>query len=177
MHIPKCTRNNPQTRAPRKPTSFQQKTAQARRETRKFKARAQQFSQKGKSQTKQMSHKPTKKLSLPPLAQKQQTAKAKKIIAQPQQSQTKKLNARTQQEISTVATAQTKNDAQKPKRKLLKAELQQKLSKKTQRQLMGLRFLFGPSSESQTHKPNSTQTMSPLPQQKQKKAQATPMAN
>ena len=50
---------------------LQQKTAQARREIRKFKARAQKISQKGRSQAKQYSHKPTKKLSLPPLKQKQ----------------------------------------------------------------------------------------------------------
>jgi hypothetical protein len=40
------------------------------------------FSQKGKSQTKQKSHKRTNKFSLPPLTQKKQkTEKAKQIIA------------------------------------------------------------------------------------------------
>jgi hypothetical protein len=64
-------------------TSFQQKTAQARRQ--KFESLMHElnnFSQKDKSQTKQKSHKPTKKLSLPPLKQKQKTAKAKQKIAQ-----------------------------------------------------------------------------------------------
>jgi len=37
--------------------------------------------QKGKSETKQKSHKHTNKFSLPPLTQKQKTEKAKQIIA------------------------------------------------------------------------------------------------
>jgi hypothetical protein len=56
---------------------------------------------------KQNSHKPTKKLSLPPLTQKQKNSESqiKQKIAQTQQSQTKKLNVRTQKEIFPVATA------------------------------------------------------------------------
>jgi hypothetical protein len=53
------------------------------------------------------SNKPTKKMSLPPLTQKQKNSESqiKRKIAQTQQSQTKKLNARTQKDIFPVATA------------------------------------------------------------------------
>jgi hypothetical protein len=73
------------------------------------------FFSKGESQTqtptKRNAHKPNKKLSLPPLKQRQKTAKAKQKITQPQKSQKNNKRANSTRYLYfPVATAQTRND-------------------------------------------------------------------
>ena len=101
------------------------------------------------------------------------------IIAQTQHSQTKKLNARNKKGIFPVATAQTKNDAQKPKTKPRKPNSNKKAAQKNPKATDGLE-IFARAQRRITNARtqfNADNEPGPFAAAKTKKAQANPMVN